>query len=77
MNSPYVRACDPCLAPAAGWRQRRPARARPVMAITFAYALFSTFWVYVGVFAVNGLGASAKDVGLLFLLTAPLAAVDN
>jgi predicted MFS family arabinose efflux permease len=52
-------------------------RVRPVIAITFAYALFSTFWVYVGVFAVKGLGAAAGDVGLLFLLTAPPAAVAN
>jgi len=52
-------------------------RVRPVIAVTFAYAVFSTFWVYVGVFAVKGLGAAAKDVGLLFLLTAPPAAVAN
>jgi predicted MFS family arabinose efflux permease len=50
---------------------------RPVVAVSFTYAIFSTFWVYVGVFAVKGLGASAKDVGLLFLLTAPPAAVAN
>jgi predicted MFS family arabinose efflux permease len=52
-------------------------RVRPVIAVTFTYAVFSTFWVYVGVFAVKGLGATAKDVGLLFLLTAPPAAVAN
>ena len=52
-------------------------RVRPVIAVTFAYAVFSTFWVYVGVFAVKGLGAAANDVGLLFLLTAPPAAVAN
>jgi predicted MFS family arabinose efflux permease len=52
-------------------------RARPVAAVSFTYALFSTFWVYVGVFTVKGLGASAEDVGLLFLLTAPPAAVAN
>jgi predicted MFS family arabinose efflux permease len=52
-------------------------RVRPVIAFTFAYALFSTFWVYVGVFAVKGLGATVADVGLLFLLTAPPAAVAN
>src|ERR671937_1425926 len=53
------------------------ARVRPVIAVTFTYAVFSTFWVYVGVFAVKGLGAGATDVGLLFLLTAPPAAVAN
>jgi predicted MFS family arabinose efflux permease len=52
-------------------------RIRPVAAITFTYAVFSTFWVYVGVFAVKGLGAAAEEVGLLFLLTAPPAAVAN
>ena len=52
-------------------------RVRPVIAVTFTYALFSTFWVYVGVFAVKGLGAAAEDVGLLFLLAAPPAAVAN
>ena len=52
-------------------------RVRPVVAVSFTYALFSTFWVYVGVFTVKGLGASAEDVGLLFLLTAPPAAVAN
>jgi predicted MFS family arabinose efflux permease len=52
-------------------------RVRPVIAVTFTYAVFSTFWVYVGVFAVKGLGATAKDVGLLFLLAAPPAAAAN
>ena len=53
------------------------ARVCPVIAVTFTYAVFSTFWVYVGVFAVKGLGAGATDVGLLFLLTAPPAAIAN
>jgi predicted MFS family arabinose efflux permease len=52
-------------------------RVHPIVAISFIYAVFSTFWVYVGVFAVKGLGAHATDVGLLFLLTAPPAAVAN
>jgi predicted MFS family arabinose efflux permease len=52
-------------------------RVRPVVAVSFTYAVFSTFWVYVGVFAVKGLGASAGDVGLLFLLSAPPAAAAN
>src|SRR5919197_1101866 len=50
---------------------------RPVVAVSFTYAVFSTFWVYVGVFALEGLGAGARDVGLLFLLSAPAAAVAN
>jgi predicted MFS family arabinose efflux permease len=53
------------------------ARIRPVIAVTFTYAVFSTFWVYVGVFAVKGLGAAVNDVGLLFLITAPPAAAAN
>jgi predicted MFS family arabinose efflux permease len=52
-------------------------RVRPVVPVSFTYAVFSTFWVYVGVFAVKGLGADAQDVGLLFLLSAPPAAVAN
>jgi predicted MFS family arabinose efflux permease len=52
-------------------------RIRPVVAVSFTYAVFSTFWVYVGVFAVKSLDASAGDVGLLFLLTAPPAALAN
>jgi predicted MFS family arabinose efflux permease len=52
-------------------------RVRPIIAVTFTYAVFSTFWVYVGVFAVKGLGAKATDVGFLFLATAPAAAVAN
>jgi MFS family permease len=52
-------------------------RVKPVIAVTFTYAVFSTFWVYVGVFAVKGLGAKATEVGFLFLATAPAAAVAN
>jgi hypothetical protein len=35
-------------------------RIRPVVAITFTYAVFSTFWIYVGVFAVKGSGPPPK-----------------
>jgi MFS family permease len=50
----------------------------PVAAVSFVYAAsFSTFWVYVGVYAVKGLGWPAGRVGLLFLFTAPTAAVAN
>jgi predicted MFS family arabinose efflux permease len=52
-------------------------RVWPVVAVTFTYAVFSTFWVYVGVFTVKGLGAQPEEVGLLFLLSAPPAAVAN
>jgi predicted MFS family arabinose efflux permease len=53
-------------------------RVLPVAAFTFIYsASFSTFWVYVGVYAVKGLGWPASRVGLLFLVTAPAAAVAN
>jgi predicted MFS family arabinose efflux permease len=53
-------------------------RVLPVVPITFIYnASFSTFWVYVGVFAVKGLGWRPGAVGILFLLTAPPAAVAN
>jgi predicted MFS family arabinose efflux permease len=53
-------------------------RVLPIVAITFTYsASFSTFWVYVGVFAVKGLHWPAGRVGLLFLVSAPAAAVAN
>jgi MFS family permease len=50
----------------------------PVAAVSFIYsASFSTFWVFVGVYAVKGLHWPAGRVGLLFLATAPTAAVAN
>lgn len=50
----------------------------PVAAISFTYYLsFSTFWVYVGIYAVRGLHWPASRVGLLFLASAPLAAAAN
>src|SRR5919198_2784052 len=50
----------------------------PVAAVSFIYsASFSTFWVYVGVYVVKGLGWPAGRVGLLFLVSAPAAAVAN
>ncbi len=50
----------------------------PVIAISFTYgASFSTFWVYVGVFAIEGLHWPAGRVGVLFLASAPAAAVAN
>jgi MHS family proline/betaine transporter-like MFS transporter len=53
-------------------------RIAPVVAFTFLYsASFSTFWVYVGVYLVEGRGWRAGDVGLLFLAAAPAAAVAN
>ncbi|HEU0193728.1 MAG TPA: MFS transporter [Gaiellales bacterium] len=53
-------------------------RVFPVVPVTFVYNLaFSTFWVYVGVFAVNGLGWRPEQVGLLFLISAPPAAIAN
>jgi predicted MFS family arabinose efflux permease len=53
-------------------------RVRPVAAFAFLYsASFSTFWVYVGIYAVKGLGWPASRVGLLFLVSAPAAAVAN
>src|SRR2546423_9503057 len=49
-----------------------------VAGVTFIYsASFSTFWVYVGVYAVRGLHWPASRVGLLFLFSAPAAAVAN
>jgi predicted MFS family arabinose efflux permease len=50
----------------------------PVAAISFTYYVsFSTFWVYVGIYAVRGLDWPASRVGLLFLVNAPAAAVAN
>src|SRR6266540_2128529 len=51
---------------------------RPIAAVSFTYnASFSTFWVYIGIFAVNGLHWPPSRVGLLFLASAPAAAVAN
>src|SRR5919109_4171515 len=51
---------------------------RPVAAVSFTYnASFSTFWVYVGIYAVKGLHWPPSRVGLLFLASAPAAAVAN
>jgi predicted MFS family arabinose efflux permease len=77
MNSPYRRPMAPTPVVQRLFGGGGDRRVRPIVAITFTYAVFSTFWVYVGVFAVKGLGAAPKDVGLLFLLTAPPAAVAN
>jgi MFS family permease len=53
-------------------------RLLPVAGVAFTYnASFSTFWVYVGVFAVDGLGWRPGSVGVLFLVSAPAAAVAN
>src|SRR2546423_3671469 len=53
-------------------------RVRPVVAVSFTYsASFSTFWVYVGIYAVKGLHWPSGRVGLLFLASAPAAAVAN
>jgi predicted MFS family arabinose efflux permease len=53
-------------------------RVAPIVAISFTYAVsFSTFWVYVGIYAVKGLHWPAGRVGLLFLASAPAAAVAN
>jgi predicted MFS family arabinose efflux permease len=52
-------------------------RVRPILAVSFTYGVFSTFWVYVGVFAVKSLGARPSQVGLMFLLSAPAAAAAN
>src|SRR5438105_12228753 len=53
-------------------------RVLPVLPISFLYnASFSTFWVYVGVFTVKGLGWRPGAVGILFLACAPPAAVAN
>jgi predicted MFS family arabinose efflux permease len=50
----------------------------PVLATTFVYNVsFSTFWVYAGIYAVKALGASPGQVGIMFLISAPLAGVAN
>ena len=77
MNTPYPRKVGGAHLVQQLFGGRADRRIRPVVAMSFTYAVFSTFWVYVGVFAVKGLGAAAKDVGLLFLLSAPPAAVAN
>src|SRR5207302_2343390 len=53
-------------------------RVGPIAAITFVYgASFMTFWIYVGIFAVRALHWPASRVGLLFLASAPAAAIAN
>jgi predicted MFS family arabinose efflux permease len=53
-------------------------RVAPIVAVSFTYAAsFSTFWVYVGIYVVKGLHWPAGRVGLLFLASAPAAAVAN
>ena len=53
-------------------------RVAPIVAVSFVYAAsFSTFWVYVGIYAVKGLHWPTGRVGLLFLASAPAAAVAN
>jgi predicted MFS family arabinose efflux permease len=53
-------------------------RVAPIVAVSFTYsASFSTFWIYVGIYAVKGLHWPASRVGLLFLASAPAAAVAN
>jgi predicted MFS family arabinose efflux permease len=53
-------------------------RVAPIVGVSFVYsASFSTFWVYVGIYAVKGLHWPASRVGLLFLASAPAAAVAN
>jgi MFS family permease len=46
--------------------------------VSFIYGVsFSTFWVYVGIYAVKGLDWPPARVGYLFLASAPVAAVAN
>jgi predicted MFS family arabinose efflux permease len=53
-------------------------RLGPVAAIAFLYGVsFSTFWVYLGVFAVDGMRWRPDAVGALFLVSAPAAAAAN
>src|SRR5213076_3618329 len=77
--APIVRPMRPLLvlmrAALGGGVERR---ILPVAGVTFIYsASFSTFWVYVGIYAVEGLHWPASRVGLLFLASAPAAAVAN
>jgi MFS family permease len=53
-------------------------RVRPIVGVSFTYSVsFSTFWVYVGIYAVKGLHWPATRVGFLFLVSAPVAAAAN
>src|SRR5438128_9506448 len=71
-----VRSPQPLVRAALGGEIDR--RVLPISAISFIYsASFATFWVYVGIFAVKGLHWPAGRVGLLFLVSAPAAAVAN
>jgi MFS family permease len=51
---------------------------RPVLAVALlSSAALSTFWSYIGIFAVKGLGASPAAVGVLYLFSAGSAAFAN
>src|SRR5437763_110508 len=53
-------------------------RVRPIIGVSFTYSVsFSTFWVYVGIYAVKGLHWPPSRVGYLFLVSAPVAAAAN
>ena len=49
---------------------------RPVLAVSFVgTAAFSGAWVYVGIWAIDRLGASSRELGFAFLVTAIAAMV--
>ena len=46
---------------------------RPVLAVGFVVASFSAGWVFVGIWAVDELGATSKELGVSFLIAAVLS----
>lgn len=51
---------------------------RPLLAVSVLSAIaFSTFWSYVGIFAVESLGAAPGQVGFMYLLSAAAGAASN
>jgi predicted MFS family arabinose efflux permease len=60
------------------WGVEDSPRLRPVLSVTLLYNLaFSTFWSYVGIWAVFALGARPSQVGVMFLFSASTSAVAN
>jgi predicted MFS family arabinose efflux permease len=51
---------------------------RPLLPVQLLSTLgFSTFWTYMPIWAVKELGADASDVGILFLISAPVGVVSG
>ena len=60
------------------WGESDERRLRPLLVVSVLTSFaFSTFWSYTGVFAVEGLGATAGQIGFMFLVGSALAAASS